>query len=588
MSKETPPGFLSKVARFVKKPMTNWTELDQPEPDKSIDYSKALLKEMIDRKRRNDFVRKREFDQLRKLRSRGSTMPGALEMASFFQSSLPSNPEERAHTLRKIDEIEAQMSTQWWKSKSLPSSATGTRDLSSAAAAAARSMAKTEMQALGEAAPQDDAPLALSLALQGTVPLALSAAGRMASDSAEAPALSLAEASLPPLTDRWMSEAGKPQDATLDAGGFVHDPELEEPAILFANGDYEGAEAALTALIAPGAQGVDRPSIWLALFDLYRATGQHERFENIALDFAARFGRSEPVWFAFADSRDAASGLCSSAPVAKAVAPTRAFGWTAPEVLTAKVVATLETALLKGPMQPWRFNWGKVGTVEVDARLPLLQLIERWSTSAVRLRFVDVDQLERVLAAQAPSGDDSVDPVCWRLMLALLRVMHRVDDFDRLALEYCITYEVSPPSWVDPVCTFLHGPDEAGMASQARSNIGPDSATQSDHFPVLPALLEVVEQPQAGMIELSGRLIGDAGERLVGVAQSHPGIKSLTVRCDKLARVDFSAAGSVLNWAAARQADGCRVEFSQLQRLVAIFFNVVGISEYARVLVRHN
>ena len=29
-----------------------------------------MLKEMIERKRRNDFVRRREFDQLRKLRQR--------------------------------------------------------------------------------------------------------------------------------------------------------------------------------------------------------------------------------------------------------------------------------------------------------------------------------------------------------------------------------------------------------------------------------------------------------------------------------------------------------------------------------------
>jgi hypothetical protein len=35
---------------------------------------------------------------------------------SFFQSSMAS-PDDRAVTLKKIDEIEAQMSQQWWKSK---------------------------------------------------------------------------------------------------------------------------------------------------------------------------------------------------------------------------------------------------------------------------------------------------------------------------------------------------------------------------------------------------------------------------------------------------------------------------------------
>ncbi|MEO6626281.1 MAG: hypothetical protein ABIN37_15830, partial [Burkholderiaceae bacterium] len=114
-----PSGLLSKVAKFVRNPTTNWTDLDKldPEPDKG--YSKQALKEMIERKRQNDFVRKREFDHLRKLRNRDPSA-GSPELAgrpSYFQSSLPTNPGERAMTIKKIDEIEAQMSNQWWQGK---------------------------------------------------------------------------------------------------------------------------------------------------------------------------------------------------------------------------------------------------------------------------------------------------------------------------------------------------------------------------------------------------------------------------------------------------------------------------------------
>jgi hypothetical protein len=35
-----------------------------------------------------------------------------------------------------------------------------------------------------------------------------------------------------------------------------------------------------------------------------------------------------------------------------------------------------------------------------------------------------------------------------------------------------------------------------------------------------------------------------------------------------------------------RQADGCRVEFRGVQRLVAAFFNVIGINEHAQVVPR--
>ena len=103
--KEPTPGLLSKVAKFVRSPTTNWADLDRQEPEQDQGYSKQALKEMIERKRQNDFVRKREFDQLRKLRSRG---PGAvnpdLARPSFFQTSMPANSDERAMTIKKIEQ----------------------------------------------------------------------------------------------------------------------------------------------------------------------------------------------------------------------------------------------------------------------------------------------------------------------------------------------------------------------------------------------------------------------------------------------------------------------------------------------------
>ena len=108
----------AKVVKFVRNPATNWSELDNKEPDRDETLSKQLLKEMIERKRRNDFVRKREFDMLRKIRKRDAMLgrnPSA--RPSFSQSSMASMPDDRTNTLKKIDEIEAQMSMQWWETK---------------------------------------------------------------------------------------------------------------------------------------------------------------------------------------------------------------------------------------------------------------------------------------------------------------------------------------------------------------------------------------------------------------------------------------------------------------------------------------
>ena len=105
-TKDNNSGLLSKMARFVRNPMKDWSDLDTPtpEPEQESGSSKQALKEMIERKRQNDFVRRREFDYLRKLRRNGpSISPDLAGRPSFFQSSMISNLDERATTLKKID-----------------------------------------------------------------------------------------------------------------------------------------------------------------------------------------------------------------------------------------------------------------------------------------------------------------------------------------------------------------------------------------------------------------------------------------------------------------------------------------------------
>jgi hypothetical protein len=117
MSKDKDPGaggggLLSRVVRFVKSPTTHWSDLDRSDGDAGDSESRLALKEMIERKRRNDFVRNREFDMLRKIRQRGAVRD---EDAAGLPGSPPAHTGERVRTLRKIDEIESQMSGRWFQ-----------------------------------------------------------------------------------------------------------------------------------------------------------------------------------------------------------------------------------------------------------------------------------------------------------------------------------------------------------------------------------------------------------------------------------------------------------------------------------------
>ena len=591
MSKEeTPPagGLLSKMVRFVRNPTVQWTELDSLTEDRESQYSKQMLKEMIERKRRNDFVRRREFDQLRKLRQRevlqGHRTEDASNRPSLFQSSMAS-PDERAVTLKKIDEIEAQMSQQWWKSKQSGNESGETMPLT---------MPPGELQ---PASGPDTQAAADARAFAPTVPATLS------SPLAAASAAPMAPSPVAPLFANDSMAVGRfgGVDAALQAepevhpsfsptvpGGvppvavqlerFVHEPDLEEAAIRYANGDHEGAESGLLQVLEQHRQ--DDPEqqleLWMTLFDLYRATGQQDRFESLAIDFAAQYSRSAPLWFSLPDQLGV---QVSSSDEAGDAPGRREFSWNAPQRLAVSSVAALQASVERAA-SPWTLAWSRIAGID-DAAVPLLaDLFTRWADKQGQFVFSGVDRLETLLEIMTQSGDRTSGTEWWRLRMSALRLMGRPDEFELVALDYCVTFEVSPPSWVAPKCGYSD--DNASASAQPQANERDMLASDFGELTLPPP----IDNGPAAL--LSGVIEGDAVPLLQPLQELvKPGVP-LVIACDKLMRIDFAAAGSVLNWAADLQSQGHVVHFQNLHRLIAVFFNVIGINEHARVIPRKN
>lgn len=588
MSKEetTPGGLLSKVVRFVKNPTVNWTELDSIQDDRESQYSKQMLKEMIERKRRNDFVRRREFDQLRKLRQRevlqGQRVEDAAGRPSFFQSSMAS-PDERAVTLKKIDEIEAQMSQQWWKSKQGAEAPTQPGAMSAPAPAGASAADSAHARAYAPTAPGSlPAPLEAKAGVKPLFADDSMAIGRFGGTDAQMlPGEGPGEASFSPAA----APAATPAPAS-EPEEFVHEPDLEEAAIRFANGDHAGAESGLLDVLAQHQQDApaDQLEIWMTLFDLYRATGQHDRFDTLAIDFAAQYSRSAPLWFSMLEQLGMAAPAAAPAPGAPPAAPAgavrRDFSWNAPPTLAVSSVAALQASLARAA-SPWTLSWARMGAID-DAAVPLLaDQFTQWAERDVQLVFSGVEKLNALLDAKTQSGDRATSPEWWRLRMAALRLMGKPDEFELVALDYCVTYEVSPPSWASPRCGYSD--NEGGSSGSAP--LAADSDFMASDLGELSAPAPLETGPVA---QLSGHIDGDATPLLEPFqAFLRPGVP-LTIACDKLIRVDFAAAGSVLNWAAEQQGHGHVIQFHNLQRLVAIFFNVIGINEHAWVVPRKN
>lgn len=582
MAKDDTGSLLSKVVKFVRNPATNWSDLDHSELDRDSGHSKQMLKDLVERKKRNDFVRRREFEMLRKLRRRelvGTQSP--TQRPSFFQSSLPSKPDERAQTLKKIDEIEAQMSMQWWKTKHKDSSINSSLFPSSNSLPDSLPPVNVPERPMLE--PMLDA--APPSAAKGAPAPVAPAAARPARAVVPVPVQSQAVANrASPLgDDPSASGFSASKYFAIEVGEIAHDPELEEAAIRFANGDDQGAEAGLLDALGSSGAPAGNVDIWLALFDLYRATGQQSRFEVAAIDFANQFQRSAPQWFSMPAMVDQLAGL------QPAVASSQAAHWSCPPLLGLKAVGVLKDVLAR-TASPWRLDFTRLSAVEPGA-LPLLSLLFLdWANQAVELRLIAGDHLDQVLAAGAPSGDRSVAPDWWHARMALLRVMSRMDDFELAALNYCVTYEVSPPSWENPrcICQSVNGDGHAGAGPVTIISAIDSPATgghDSDQSDFRATTIDSMLLPPAA-VELSGTIIGDVSATVEKLDAQFAGAEILSISCFKLVRVDFAAAGTLLNWVSMLHSQGRQVQFSGVHRLIAGFFNVIGISELARVVVR--
>jgi hypothetical protein len=362
------------------------------------------------------------------------------------------------------------------------------------------------------------------------------------------------------------------------AGSEVaHDPDLDEAVIAFANADFEQCEESLTALTRPGGSRCQHAETWLVVFDLYRAIGQQQKFESLALEYAQQFGWSAPQWFSMPKlvAEAASEERPDSVPGTNAQ-----VGWACPGYLDADGVAKLASLSLQMPL-PWVFDWSALTTLDVEASGRLSELFRTWIPQDLDMRWLSGERLLTVIQEAAPNGVRDADPAYWQLRLDALRMANRPDQFDEAAIDYCVTYEVSPPSWEPAKCIVR-------ISGSSQSTTTPPLSVVSDVSTSFheSQLTDDAAPVEVGTVELSGQLVGDIGATLKKMDTQLASSKVVNVSCARLIRVDFIAAGDLLNWVLARRAENRTVRFIEAHRMVALFFGAMGINEHAIVKVR--
>jgi anti-anti-sigma regulatory factor len=375
---------------------------------------------------------------------------------------------------------------------------------------------------------KEDAGMNLPAAAEPTAPAAPLPAGEPS-----------AEQSAAPYSDFVFSESSP--DFQIEEDIDPVDAEAEEAAVLFANGQDETVRAVLenAVRIHPFGPG---ERLWLMLFDLYRLTGNKAAFEALEVEYTQSFEKSPPSWVDQSKKPSKSSDAIPGSLLFRGE-------------LTGDNAAAFDAisqALAKNPRL--RLDMSKVKQLDSAGCEQLLALLQEARKARRELELLGRDTLAALVQKRVLSGS-AEDKGCWLLFLELCQLQGLYEDFENVAVDYAVTFEVSPPSW------------ESARVAAPEPQPAPESAA--------------AQLPQDEVYVLRGEI---KALRFTDLAAHADTRDSLVIDCSELKRMDFISAGALLNALTSVRRSGKPIVFHYPNFLVAELFSVVGLNAVATII----
>jgi len=337
--------------------------------------------------------------------------------------------------------------------------------------------------------------------------------------------------------------------AGIEVSNSDTDPAVEEAAILFANEQNEMVEQVLLSAVQDHAANDSNRVIWWMLFDLYQITGKQAAFDNLSIEYASKFETSPPTW----EGSHLESQNSKEAPAG--AVPMIAFAGKLDE----SIVKQLDRLQKMGEnSKTVRLEFIRVTEVTPTGCGLLLDVLKKLQKAGNDLVLVGAAELAEKIRSILEVGRRDETEAPWLLLLEILELLNREKDFEEASIDYCVTFEVSPPAFVPPKNKITMALEETVL----------EDDDMNDHF-MMPLVVDARTDQIINAIK--------------SYASNH---NPAVIDCIRLTRVDFGAAGQLLSGLAPLAGNGRTIELHNVNHLVAALFNVMGLRDIARILPR--
>ncbi|MEO8485458.1 MAG: STAS domain-containing protein [Betaproteobacteria bacterium] len=316
---------------------------------------------------------------------------------------------------------------------------------------------------------------------------------------------------------------------------------LENAALLYAGGQTAPARVLLEQGVASDHDTRLSPLAWLALFDLLQRARDHSAFDQLSLQYVVQFERTAPAW------EEPDKPQATKAQGGYVAISGKLTAASAPQV------DGLRRAIDKGATHT-RIDLSQVAGYDDDGARLLALALAAARKRAIPMSLQRPEKLRVALAAALKEGAEAGEGA-WLLALELLQWTQDRDAFENLAVDYAVTFELSPPSWEPP-------PPSAPAADATLA--GADTAAGA------PA--------DADMLKWTGVMAGSALPHFIALSDFAQGRAIVPIDMSGVERVDFVCAGALLNAINRIEQQRKAVQVLGVSPIVRAMLLLIGIS----------
>ena len=326
---------------------------------------------------------------------------------------------------------------------------------------------------------------------------------------------------------------------------------IEQSAVLFSAEQPDAACAPLEGAIRAEDLGPHARRAWGMLFELYQLLGRQAEFEQLAIEFAARFETSPPAW-------TVAEEAASPGKVSPGGTPTVALAALRGDKVQ-EAVGQLFRHAEKNTVV--RLGLTKVSDFDEDGCALLNEALRQLKRTGKQCTLVGADKAAALLVPVAVAGVRDYEQA-WLLLLELYQQLGDQEAFDEAAVNYAITFELSPPSW------------EATRAAPVVKDEGE------------PAGMNAAADEAPAACRLEGDIVSGMDDAFSAIDERAGTEQALAVDVGRVRRMDFVAAANLMNLVTRLAAAGKQVRFIGASHLLAALWEVIGLDRVAGIELR--